>query len=129
MRFFWHFPLFLIFLLGPPQFFHVKLKFFMQMIYFVNDKSFHFVQYGIIFMNEIHQNGDLKTSFWDWWPNDWSSFMDKIKCKSWEFSRYMINCDITDSTYSFDRNLATVWVGVNWYFVGFFLSFDLLVQR
>ena len=41
----------------------------------------------------------------------------------------MINCDITDSTYSFDRNLATIWVGVNWYIDGFFLSFDLLVQR
>ena len=89
------------------------------------------------FMNERHQNWDLKTSFFDWWrsrsyiwgsPSDWSFLMNEIEYKSWKFSRYMTNCDITNSVYSFDRNLATIWVGINWYTFGFFQNFDLLVH-
>ena len=41
----------------------------------------------------------------------------------------MTNCDTTNIVYSFERNLATIWVGVNRYTVGFFQNFDLLVQR
>ena len=60
---------------------------------------------------------------------NWSSLMKEIKCKSWKFSSYMSNCDITNSIYAFDHNLATIWVGINWYTVGFFQNFNLLVQR
>ena len=50
-------------------------------------------------------------------PHGWN------KIQILKFSRYMTNCDITDSAYSFDRNLATTWVGVNWHTVGFFQNF------
>ena len=102
-----HFP--------PHTFYHlIKLGFFMNLMYFFNDESFHFLQYGIIFMNKMHQDQDLKTSFWDWWqsrswicdsPNHWSSLMDEIKYKSWKFSQYMANCITTDSVYSFNFGL------------------------
>ena len=60
---------------------------------------------------------------------NWSSLMKEIKYKSWKFSSYMSNCDITNSIYTFDHNFATIWLGINWYAVGFFQNFNLLVQR
>ena len=71
----------------PPQSQHlIKLKSFKRLIYFFNGESSHFVQYGIVFMKEMHQNRDLKTSFRDWWrsriyicdsPSDWCSLMNE----------------------------------------------------
>ena len=64
----------LIFLLSPHTFYHlIKPQFFLYLIffliyiYFFIFLSFNFVQYGIIFMNELHQNQDLKIFLWDWW--------------------------------------------------------------
>ena len=75
-------------------------------------------------MNGMHQNWNLMTRFRDWWRSrgyicdsliEWFSLEDEIKYNPWKFCRYMTYCDITDSTYFFDRNLAKIWVGVNWY--------------